>query len=648
MAEEELELEEEEAESPRARIILLIRVVVTTALLFVGFFWLNEPTFGVWVNLAVMGVAWLIIAYDIAWKAIKKLFTKGNPFDEHVLMTVSTIGAFCLRFFGPGHNEFLEGVLVMLLYQIGEFFQDLAADRSRHAITAAMDLRDQKASIIKEDGSLINKSPKEIEIGDVYLWKVGEKALADGEVVEGNGDVDESSLTGEFAPVSKGVGMMISSGTLLTAGSLKVKVLKEYKDSTVKKLLDLVQNNLSKKSKTDRFITKFAKIYTPIVMGLAVLVGVIPPLFLGISFAQVGSRWIYTALTFLVISCPCALVIGIPLAYFAGLGLASKHGILIKGGEYLDKLNELEAVAFDKTGTLTEGRFEIASIHPSGMSEEQFMEYLIAAESRSNHPLAKAIVGEKDLAEIHAKIESYEEIAGFGVRLSYAGHRLVAGNKGILDEKLEINYELPQIGTVVYLMVDESFAGYLVLNDVTKTNAKPLIKALGENGIKTILLSGDRTANVKVLADELSLHEYHAELTPEKKAQILQEKIAWAKGSVAFLGDGINDAPSIVLSDVGIAMGGLGSDMAVQNADIVLMNDDPYQLFNAWRIARKTQLRAWIILAVSLIVKLTCMICAIALPGFPLWSAVLADSGLALAMVLVALSLFWVRMKKPK
>ena len=379
MAEEELKLEEEE-ESPKARIILLIRVTLTIALLLIGLLWLNEDNFNVWVNLAVMAAAWLIIGYDVAWKAVKKIFTKGNPFDEHVLMSVSTIGAFCLRFFGNEHNEFFEGVLVMLLYQIGEFFQGLAADRSRDAITSAIDLRNQKVDVILNDGTLVSKKPEEIQIGDVYRFKVGEKSLADGEVIEGTGEVDESSLTGEFMPVMKEVGSPIYSGTLLQSGSLKVRATKEYKDSTVKKLLDLVENNVSKKSKTDRFITKFAKIYTPVVMGIALLVGVVPPLILGIGNGEVWSRWIYTALSFLVISCPCSIVLAVPLAYFAGLGLASKNGIIVKGGEYFDKLNELKTVAFDKTGTLTEGRFRIEEIHSESLPEETFMEYLLAAD----------------------------------------------------------------------------------------------------------------------------------------------------------------------------------------------------------------------------------------------------------------------------
>ncbi len=643
MKEEEFERaeEEEENESALSRIILLVRVLLTIALLAVGFFWLNEENYGLWVNLAVMGAAWLIIGYDVVFKALKKLFGKGNPFDEHVLMTISTIGAFCLRFFGPENNEFLEGVLVMLLYQIGEFFQDLAADRSRDAITAAIDLRNDHASVICEDGSLVSKTPEEIAIGDVYLFKVGEKALADGEVIEGVGEVDESSLTGEFMPVAKTVGSIISSGTLLKSGSLKVQATKEYKDSTVKKLLDLVENNVERKSKTDRFITKFAKVYTPIVMGLAILVGVIPPLFLGIGDGEVWSRWIYTALSFLVISCPCSIVIAVPLAYFAGLGLASKNGILVKGGEYFDKLNTLQCVAFDKTGTLTEGKFQISGVYPQGLEEEKFMEYLLAAESLSNHPLAKAIINGHELSDITAKVSSYEEIAGFGVRCDYEGHSLAARRFDPKKDAASSKEDLEAFGTKICLDVDGVFSGYLVLNDTLKDSAKDMVSDLHKLGVKAMLLSGDRNANVQAIAQTLSIDEYHGELTPEEKTALLEHKMAEEQGSTAFVGDGINDAPSIVLSDVGIAMGGLGSDMAVQNADVVFMNDDPYQVVNVWRIAEKTQRRAFMVIFISLFAKLACMVAAIAWSGFPLWAAVLADSGLAVAMVLVSLSLFW-------
>ena len=644
MAEEELELEEEEEESPKARIILLIRVALTIALLLIGLLWLNEANFNVWINLAVMAAAWLIIGYDVAWKAVKKIFTKGNPFDEHVLMSVSTIGAFCLRFFGNEHNEFFEGVLVMLLYQIGEFFQDLAADRSRDAITSAIDLRNQKVDVILNDGTLVSKKPEEIQIGDVYRFKVGEKSLADGEVIEGTGEVDESSLTGEFMPVMKEAGSPVYSGTLLQSGSLKVRATKEYKDSTVKKLLDLVENNVSKKSKTDRFITKFAKIYTPVVMGIALLVGVVPPLILGIGNGEVWSRWIYTALSFLVISCPCSIVLAVPLAYFAGLGLASKNGIIVKGGEYFDKLNELKTVAFDKTGTLTEGRFRIEEIHSESLPEEKFMEYLLAAESRSNHPLAKAIIQGRDLSEIDAKIEYYEEIAGFYVHSRYDGHDLFAGKKMVDGKPAEDS--LKRQGTIVYLTVDGSEAGYVVLGDSIKEASIGMVDSLHKMKVKTLLLSGDREANVQTVSNQLGIDEFHGGLTPEEKTGFLKERIEAKQGMVAFVGDGINDAPSIVLSDVGIAMGCLGSDAAVQNADIVLMNDDPTQVVLALRIAKKTERRALFVIVCSLLAKLACMILAVSLPAFPLWAAVLADSGLAVAMVLVSLSLLWAKVKR--
>lgn len=384
-------MEEEEERSKKTLIILGVRIALSLTLALLGQFYFTESAFGLAVNLPIMIVAYLLVAYDVIWEGILCVFKEHEPFDEHLLMTVASLGAFALRFFGPDHNEAFEGVLVMLLYQVGEVFEDLAADKSREAIVSAIDLRDQKARVM-EGENVVSKSPEELAIGDKVVIGAGDKILCDGTVISGSGRVDESSLTGESLPVNKENGDAVLSGTILKEGSLVVSVGKEYKNSTVAKLIDLVENSSEKKSKATRFITKFARIYTPIVTGLALLVAVIPPLFLGISDGSVWSNWIFVALEFLIVSCPCAIVISVPLSYFAGLGLASKNGVVVKGAEYFDKINELHMVCFDKTGTLTEGDFKVVDVHPVSMSKQDFLTYLSAAEARSSHPIAKAIL----------------------------------------------------------------------------------------------------------------------------------------------------------------------------------------------------------------------------------------------------------------
>lgn len=630
----------EEEESLGKRIFLLARVAVSLALTLLGVLLFTEDRYGLWVNLAIMAVAAIIVSYDVFMEAIETIFKEKNPFDEHVLMVVAVIGAFCLRLFGSEHNEFFEGVMVMMLYQVGEFFQDLAADKSKEAITKAIDLRDQKANVILADGSFVKKTPEELSVGDVCLFKVGEKALCDGEVIEGEGEMDESSLTGEYLPVSKHVGSEIYSGTTLQSGSIKVRVSKEYKDSAVKKLLDLVENSAEKKGKTDRFITRFSRVYTPIVMGLALLVALIPPLFLGISDGAVWSRWIYAGLCFLVISCPCAIVISVPLAFFSGLGLAAKNGIVIKGGEYLDALNSLGYVCFDKTGTLTEGRLKVERIETEkGVSKEDFMDYLLAAESRSNHPLARAIIGERDVSAYSNEISEYEEIAGFGVRLVYKGHKVVAGKLGLLKEGVA-EKERKLTGTIIEVAVDDKFLGFVELEDTIRPTSKDMVMGLRQMGVKSVLLSGDRVESVENVAKKLSLDEFHGGLHPEDKTKILQSKLNAKEGAVAFVGDGINDAPSIALSDVGVAMGAFGSDLAIENADVVLMDDDPAKIITAKKIARSTENRALFNIIVALISKVAAMVLSIAWAGFPLWLAVLLDSGMAVILVFSSLLLF--------
>ena len=615
-------------------IFLLSRALLSIVLLLLGVLYLNEENFPFYVNLIVMLASYFVIAYDVLIKAFKEIVFEHNPFNECTLMVVASIGAFALRAFGPEYNEYVEGVLVILLYQIGEFFEDLAEDKSKEAITKAIDLRQEKAKV-RQEGKIIEKEAVDIVPGDLVLIGAGDKVLCDGLVKLGEGEVDESSLTGEFVPVAKKEGDPVSNGTLLSKGSLEVEATKAYADSTVAKLLDLVENSAEKKSKVTRFISKFAKYYTPIVMGVALLVMVIPPLFIGINDGATWVAWIRTALSFLVVSCPCAVVISVPLAYFSGLGLASKSGILVKGAAYFDQLNELKTMAFDKTGTLTEGKFEVLEVHPEGISEAEFFEYAAAAEATSNHPVASCL---KSLSAIdQSLVNGMEDLAGQGVKANYKGHALFCG-------KTESARKISAQGTVVGLTIDGKDAGYCILGDRVKPNSPSTIKGLNSRGIETVLLSGDKQANAVAIGEQLGFQQIHGELKPEEKVASLDSLIKASTGRVGYVGDGINDAASIALSDVGIAMGGLGSDAAVANADCVILNDDPKKILTLLKVAKKTKNRAGFNIAVSLVVKIAVMIVSIiasatALFTLPLWVAVLADSGLALLMILSSLLL---------
>ena len=605
---------EEKEDRKKEAAILFTRVGLSVALLLLGTLYLNEDNFPWYANLIVMLASYLIIAYDVIFKAFRLTFAEKDPFNECTLMVLASFGAFALRAFGKDENEYLEGVLVILLYQIGEFFQDLAEDKSKDAITKAIDLRKEKAKV---------------------------RLLCDGKVVSGEAMVDESSLTGEFVPVGKKEGDKVASGTMVSEGYIEVVASKAYSDSTVAKLLELVTSSAEKKSKATRFISRFSRYYTPIVMALAIMVAALPPLFLGVSDGQVWARWIYAALSFLIVSCPCAVVISVPLAYFSGLGLASRSGVLVKGAAYFDQLNSLYAVAFDKTGTLTIGRFKLLSCHPSGISEAEFLEYAAASEAISNHPIAACL---KSLSSFdQSQVSSAVDLAGEGVKAIYKGHEVFAGKAKEGDSP-------KQEGTAVSLYIDGEYRGYCLLGDEAKPNAKQTIAELNHRGILTCMFSGDRKEHAERMAHSLGLQEVKGGLAPEQKTEALKELIAKKKGTVAFVGDGINDAPSIALSDVGIAMGGLGSDAAVANADCVILNDDPKKIITLLRVARKTKNRASFNILASLGVKGVVMALSIAASAtgafsMPIAVSVFADSGLALLMILSSLLLGFEKVK---
>ena len=636
------------SEEKKETLINSIRLSVALILAIVGLFYLNEANFGVWVNFVVMGIAWLIVGYDIVYKAFHSLIKEKNPFDENMLMLIASIGAFCLRLFGKDENEifgneFFEAFMVAFLFQLGDIFEDLATDKSHEAISNAIGLRAKKASLLK-DGNILTVDPEDLSIGDEILVKVGEIIPADGVILSGSGDVDMSSLTGEFNPVAKKEGDLVNSGTILKSGSLKVRVNKSYEDSTVSKIIALVEESSGAKSKADKFITKFARIYTPIVVAIALLIAVIPPLCIGMNNLETWKEWIRIGVSILVISCPCAVVVSVPLAYFAGIGLASKYGIIVKGGSYFDELNRLGVLVTDKTGTLTRGKFIVEEYHPEGISLDKFQEYIIAAESRSNHPIAKAIVGETNLAPYSEKISEYTEKAGYGEMLTYDGHTLLAGNEKLLRENHISFAKANEIGTIVYLAIDGKYAGYLLLNDEIKESSFKTIQDLHKMGVKSVMLTGDKKESALKVANELQIDEVHSELLPEDKTNLLKEKLTGEK-AVAYVGDGINDAPSIALADIGVAMGGAGSDLAVENANIVIMNDDVSKIVTAKKIAKATRNRAIFNVVASLLIKLAIAACSILIPSFPLMIAVFADTGVTLLMVASSVSLLAYRVK---
>ena len=636
------------SEEKKEILINSIRLSVALILAIVGLFYLNEANFGVWVNFVVMGIAWLIVGYDIVYKAFHSLIKEKNPFDENMLMLIASIGAFCLRLFGKDENEifgneFFEAFMVAFLFQLGDIFEDLATDKSHEAISNAIGLRAKKASLLK-DGNILTVDPEDLSIGDEILVKVGEIIPADGVILSGSGDVDMSSLTGEFNPVAKKEGDLVNSGTILKSGSLKVRVNKSYEHSTVSKIIALVEESSGAKSKADKFITKFARIYTPIVVAIALLIAVIPPLCIGMNNLETWKEWIRIGVSILVISCPCAVVVSVPLAYFAGIGLASKYGIIVKGGSYFDELNRLGVLVTDKTGTLTRGKFIVEEYHPEGISLDKFQEYIIAAESRSNHPIAKAIVGETNLAPYSEKISEYTEKAGYGEMLTYDGHTLLAGNEKLLRENHISFAKANEIGTIVYLAIDGKYAGYLLLNDEIKESSFKTIQDLHKMGVKSVMLTGDKKESALKVANELQIDEVHSELLPEDKTNLLKEKLTGEK-AVAYVGDGINDAPSIALADIGVAMGGAGSDLAVENANIVIMNDDVSKIVTVKKIAKATRNRAIFNVVASLLIKLAIAACSILIPSFPLMIAVFADTGVTLLMVASSVSLLAYRVK---
>lgn len=610
---------------------MLLRILITAAMLVVLQI---LPLTGAAELIAYLA-AYLVIGYDILKKAGKGVLN-GRAFDENFLMTVATLGAFFLAVWTKS-GEYLEGIAVMLFYQIGELFQSYAVGKSRKNITALMDIRPDYANI-EADGKLEQVDPDEVSIGSIIVVQPGEKVPLDGVVVSGNASLNTSALTGESLPRDVKEGDEIISGCINMNGVLKVRTTKEFGDSTVSKILDLVENASSRKSRSEAFISRFAKVYTPAVCIAALALGILIPvgrLVLGMDAQWVS--WIYRALTFLVVSCPCALVISIPLSFFAGIGCASKEGVLIKGSNYLEALSQAKYVVFDKTGTLTKGVFQVTGVHHNALEEAKILEYAALAECASSHPISKSLQKAYGKEIDRSRVSDIEEISGHGILATVDGHRVAAGN-GKLMAKLGVEYhDCHSVGTIIHMAIDGTYAGHIVISDVIKPHAKQAMEALKKAGVeKTVMLTGDTKKVADQVAAELGVDEVRSELLPGDKVAEVEKLLSDKNGVVAFVGDGINDAPVLTRADIGIAMGAMGSDAAIEAADVVLMDDDPMQIVKAIKISRKCIgiVRQNIIL--SLVVKFACL--ALTAVGMAnMWAAIFADVGVMILAVLNAI-----------
>lgn len=584
------------------------------------------------VNNILFIISYIIVGKEILEKAFKNI-TRGKVFDENFLMTVATLGAFLI-------GEYPEAVAVMLFYQIGELFQSYAVDKSRKSVAALMDIRPDYANLLKEEKE-VKVNPEKVNIGDVIIIKPGEKIPIDGVVIEGNTSLNTFALTGETVPREVGKKDEVLSGSINNEGLIKVKTTKKFSDSTVSKILDLVENASSKKSNSENFISKFAKYYTPIVVVIALTLCIFPPIILNQKF----TTWIYRGLSFLVVSCPCALVVSIPLSFFGGIGASSKIGVLIKGSNYLESLSKTETIICDKTGTLTEGVFEVQKIKPVDISEKELLKYAAYTEHFSNHPISMSLKKAYGKKIDSSKVTNTKEISGKGVIATIDNKEIIVGNEKILKDENIKYVKSEEVGTIIYIAIDKKFAGTIVISDKIKKDAKKAIRLFRKNNVKKIvMLTGDKENISKEVFDELKLDDYKAELLPQDKVEIVEQIIKEKTESkqVAFIGDGINDAPVLALSDIGIAMGGAGSDAAIEAADIVIMTDEPSKLADAMKISKKTMkiVKENIIFAIT--VKIVVLLLS-ALGLATMWAAVFADVGVSVIAILNALRILRVK-----
>ncbi len=616
---------------------MLIRILAAAALMILMNF---LPVRGL-ARFLLYLVPYLIVGYDILIKAGKGIQNR-QVFDENFLMAVATVGAMALAVYQDG--DYTEAIAVMLFYQVGEWFQSYAVGRSRRNISELMDIRPDYANV-EQDGSLVQVDPDEVEIGDIIFVQPGEKIPIDGVVVEGSSSLNTSALTGESVPRSTEPGEEVISGCINLTGVLKIRTTKEFGESTVSKILDLVENASSRKSKSEDFISKFARVYTPFVCYSALALAFLPPLvrmgLMGLP-ADLGD-WVYRALTFLVISCPCALVVSIPLSFFAGIGGAGNAGVLVKGSNYLETLSQVECVVFDKTGTLTQGVFEVNAVHHNKMEREKLLEYAALAESASSHPISKSLQKACGSPVDRSRVTDIQEISGNGVTACVDGHRVAAGNAKLM-KRLQIEYrECHHTGTIIHMAIDGAYAGHIVISDRIKPHAKEAVEALRVSGVtRTVMLTGDTESVAGQVAAELGIDEVYSELLPEGKVEKVEELLERKEGKLAFVGDGINDAPVLSRADVGIAMGAMGSDAAIEAADVVLMDDDPLKIVKAVRISRKCLRIVHENIWFAIGIKAACLLLG-ALGIANMWLAVFADVGVMVLAVLNAVRALFVK-----
>ena len=619
---------------------MLIRILAAAAMMAVLAF---IPAEGV-LRFALYMVPYLTVGYDILWKALKGIKNR-QVFDENFLMAVATVGAVLLAIY-EGSGDYTEAIAVMLFYQVGEWFQSYAVGKSRRNISELMDIRPDYANI-EADGKLQKVDPDEVEPGSVIVVQPGEKVPIDGVVIEGTSTLNTSALTGESLPREAKAGDEVVSGCINMSGLLKIRTTKEFGESTVSKILDLVENAASRKSRSEDFISKFARVYTPAVCLSALALAILPPvvrmLFMGLT-ADWGS-WIYRALTFLVISCPCALVISIPLSFFAGIGGASKAGVLVKGSNYLETLSKTRIVVFDKTGTLTQGNFEVSGIHHSEIENEKILEYAALAESASSHPISKSLQRAYGKEIDRARVSDIREIPGGGVIAKVDGQEVAAGNDKLMNQLGVSFIPCHSVGTIIHMAVDGRYMGHIVISDVVKPNAKPAVQALKSAGIRqTVMLTGDAKKVAENVAASLGIDRVYSELLPGDKVEKVEELLRNKpeRDKLAFVGDGINDAPVLSRADIGIAMGAMGSDAAIEAADVVLMDDDPMQIAKAIKISRKCLRIVYQNIVFAIGVKLVCLVLG-ALGFANMWLAIFADVGVMILAVLNAIRALFVK-----
>ncbi len=615
---------------------MLYRIIIAAILLIVLHFVTEAVDWNNWIIFGCYMVPYIVIGYDILLKAFKGIKNK-QPFDECLLMAIATVGAIAIGLTGKG--DFVEAVSVMLFYQIGEWFQGYAVGKSRRNISDLMDIRPDYANI-EVDGKLEQVDPDEIVIGSIIVVQPGEKVPLDGIVVEGNASLDTSALTGESLPREIHVGEEIISGSINMTGVLKIRTTKEFGESTVSKILDMVENASSRKSKSEDFISKFARVYTPAVVYSALALAFLPPIFLTIFGNDARwTEWIYRALTFLVISCPCALVISIPLSFFAGIGGASKEGVLVKGSNYLEALSQTKVIVFDKTGTLTKGVFEVTDVYCTDYEKDQLIEFAALAESASSHPISKSLLKAYGKEIDRNRVSDIEEISGNGVTALVDGHQIAIGNDKLM-KRISVAYkESEKVGTIIHIAIDGSYAGHIVISDVIKDHSKEAIRALKKAGIKkTIMLTGDAKAVAESVAKELGIDEVYSELLPGDKVSKVEEILESKneKDKLSFVGDGINDAPVLSRADIGIAMGAMGSDAAIEAADIVLMDDDPLKISKAIKISKKCLGIVYQNIYFAIGIKVLCLILG-AFGIANMWAAIFADVGVMIIAVLNAI-----------